>query len=102
MLRNWWIYIGLFLIIGLIIALTYQNEKTYQSGIVQKQKEQAMRDSIMRQLLWDVDSIKDGLRNIGEISNSLREGQREQLENDTLNRKELQQIGRRIQSAKKK
>lgn len=103
MRKEWWIAIGtvvaVFVAIGLLVM---PNENAYQAKYQHEQSIKTQNDSIMWQMLLDVDSIKEGIRNIEEISESLREGQIEQLKNDTLNRKELQQIGRRIQSTKKK
>ena len=100
MRKEWWIAIGI--VIAIFVAIVWSavlNENAYQVECQQRQRLKEQNDSIMLQLLLEIDSVKEGMRNIEEISASLREGQREQLKNDTLNRKELQQLGRRVHSS---
>ena len=109
MRRYWWVYIGLFLVIGSISLLTYRNEKEYHEEIAKKGKEQAVRDSIIAQIAMDVDTVKISMEQIAERVDELEEKidtiqtiQKEQLRKDNKQVRELRQIRRAINKCSKK
>ena len=109
MRRYWWVYIILFLVIGSISVLTYRNEKEYHDEIAKKEKEQAVRDSIIVQIAMDVDTVKISMEQIAERVQEFEEKidtiqtiQEEQLKKDNKQVRELRQIRRTINKCSKK
>lgn len=109
MRRYWWVYISVALIIVSISVLTCRNERLYHEEVLKKQKEQAVRDSIIAQIAMDVDAVKISMVQIAEHVEEFEEKidtiqtiQEKQLKKDNKQVRELRQIRRVINKCRKK
>ena len=109
MRRSWCLYMIEALIIGLISALTYRNEKAYQVDCTHEQTSHAKRDSVIGQIVMSVDNIKNSMEQITEHVEEVKEKidtirtiQEEQSNNDRKQVRELQQVRRAINKCRNK